>query len=197
MTVSHNIVHGSTLGITLGPSLGCTTPETGWDCFYPTDNTIADNQTFGNTIDLYQDENSQGNIWERNACETKEGDEIPACLPPVAVLTTNYPSGKPGSFFTVDGFNFPPNDIVTITINRATLGSIPTDGIGKLLFMLDTEYASVGFYIVTASTEDASSSLRISLSTRNLNHEQDEEGTIFVVPGNIGLGIVYLPLVIR
>ena len=97
----------------------------------------------------------------------------------------------------MDGFNFPPNDIVTITINRATLGSIPTDGIGKLLFMLDTEYASVGFYIVTASTEDASSSLRISLSTRNLNHEQDEEGTIFVVPGNIGLGIVYLPLVIR
>jgi hypothetical protein len=197
VTVTHNIIHSSYQGIALGPSLGCTTPETGWDCFYPTGITISDNQVFGNTLDLYHSPQSQDNTWEGNACETKEGDEILACLPPTAVLTTNYPSGKPGSFFTVEGFNFAASEIVTITINSVTLGTVSTDDTGKLLFMLDTEYASEGFYIVAASSAGAGSSLRISLSIRNLNHEQEDEGTVFVVPGNIGSGIIYLPLVFR
>lgn len=194
-SVSHNVILGSYNGIALVPSLGCTTPETGWDCFYPTGNMIADNQAFGNTTDLYDDPNSQGNTWERNTCKTKEGDEIPECLPPLAVLTTNFPSGKPGSFFTVEGFNFPANDVVNITINNVPLGTIPTDVTGDLLFLLDTQSAGVGFYIVTASTADVSSSVRFFISSRNLIHEQQEVGPVFVVPSGTALGVVYLPFI--
>lgn len=197
VTITHNIIHSSYQGIALGPSLGCTTPETGWQCFYPTGITISDNQVFGNTVDLYQDSNSQGNLWERNTCEVKVGDEIPACLPPSAVLTTNYTSGKPGSFFTLEGFKFAANDIATITINGVALGTIPTDSTGELLFLLDTEHASAGFYTVTASAAGANSSVRFTLASRNLTHEQADEGTVFVVPSNIGSGIVYLPLISR
>lgn len=84
-----------------------------------------------------------------------------------------------------------------ITINSATLGTIPTDGNGELLFLLDTGQASGGFYTVTASTASDSATAKFTLSSRHLNHEQQAAGTVFVVPSRIGLGVVYLPLVIR
>lgn len=126
-TILNNIVSGNYYGISLGPSLGCLNPETGWECFYPTGNVIADNQTFGNFTDLYHDAYSLGNTWERNTCKTKEGSEIPECTPPTATLVINYKIGKPGSFFTIEGANFPANSTTTIIINGYTLGTVPTD----------------------------------------------------------------------
>ena len=197
VTVSHNIIRDGYQGIALVPSMGCTTPETGEECYYPTGITVTYNQVFSNTLDLYHDPNIHGNVWERNTCETKEGNEIPACLPLTAALFTNFPSGKPGSFFTVEGANFPAESDATITINGTLLGTIPTDASGELLFLLDTEHAGAGFYTVTVSTADVSSSARFILSSRNLRHDQEDEGTIFEVPSGIGVGVLYLPFTVR
>lgn len=82
-TISNNLINNNRIwGIALRQSLGCLTPEPGWECFYSTANTIADNQVLGNGMDLFHDEESSGNIWERNICETTQGADIPACLPP-------------------------------------------------------------------------------------------------------------------
>jgi hypothetical protein len=76
-------------GIAMRQSMGCLTPEPGWECFYSTANLIADNETWGNVIDLYHYEDSLGNTWERNTCESKDGAEIPECTPPNATPTIN------------------------------------------------------------------------------------------------------------
>lgn len=81
-TISNNSITGSYYGIAMVPSLGCVDPATGWECFYTSNNAITDNTAVGNAIDLYHDENSVENVWDRNTCITKEGVEIPPCVPP-------------------------------------------------------------------------------------------------------------------
>jgi nitrous oxidase accessory protein NosD len=80
-TVSNNLVRNNAgWGISMRQSLGCIASTPGWECFYSTSNVITDNQATGNGwTDLYHHENSTGNIWERNTCETKHGADIPEC----------------------------------------------------------------------------------------------------------------------
>jgi parallel beta-helix repeat protein len=195
-SISNNTVYDNHIwGIAMRQSLGCLTPEPGWGCFSSTANVITDNETFGNVMDLYHYEGSLENTWERNTCQTKQGDEIPACNPPNAALTINHASGKPGSFFTLRGANFPISSTATITINGHTLGAVPTDSAGDLLFLLNTEQAGEGGYVVTA-TVNPSSSVRFVLDSDRLFHPQEGEGTVFNVPGGLVTHLVYLPLVL-
>ena len=212
-TLKNNVIHGTSLGvefrgitessimdnyvydnrgwgIAMRQSLGCIAPEPGWECVYSTANVIADNETWGNVTDLYHYEGSLGNTWEGNTCETKDGIEIPECTPPHATLTINYASGNPGSFFTLSGANFPPDDIATIMVNTSVLGTVPTDPAGHLIFLLSTEQADPGDYIVTA-TADASSSTRFVLDLSRPLRPQEGQGTIFNVPGGIGAAVIY------
>ena len=79
-TVSNNLVSNNAgPGIEMAQSLGCIVNTPGWECFYSTANVITDNQATGNGTDLYHHENSTGNTWERNTCETKHGVDIPEC----------------------------------------------------------------------------------------------------------------------
>lgn len=183
-------------GIAMRQSLGCLTPEPGWECFYSTANVIADNQTWGNFTDLYHYEDSLGNTWERNTCETKDGVEIPECTPPNAALVINYSSGKPGSFLTLEGANFPANSIGTIVVNGYTLGTVPTDSSGDLLFLLNTEQADDGDYIVTA-TVNPSASVKFVLDFSKPIRPQEGSGTVFNLPGGLITHFVYLPVVLR
>ena len=69
-----------------------------------------------------------------------------------AHLTINYSSGAPGSYFTITGSNFPPDNTVTITINGNLLGTVPTDPSGSFIFILETNPTTdEGFYSVTVS----------------------------------------------
>jgi parallel beta-helix repeat protein len=195
-TVLNNIVFGNYFGISLAPSLGCQNPGTGWECFYSTSNVIADNQTFDNFTDLSHHEFSVGNTWERNTCETKDGAEIPECTPPAATLVINYTIGKPGSFFTLEGANFPANSTATITINGYTLGTVPTDASGDLIFLLNTDQADVGDYVVSASANPGAS-VSFFLDSSKQIRPQEGQGTIFNVPGGLTTHFVYLPNIRR
>lgn len=197
-TIADNYVFDQSLwGIAMRPSLGCLLdpPPPGFDCFNSTGNLIAGNETWGSRWDLYHHEDSLGNTWQGNTCQTTDGVEIPGCTPPNAALTINYASGQPGSFFTLAGANFPPGDVATITVNGETLGTVPTDPAGDLTFLLNTDQADPGFYTVTAAT-NPSASAGFYLSTSKALRLPEGEGTVFSVPGGL-TWLVYLPLVRR
>jgi len=194
-TVANNYVFDNGYwGIAMRQSLGCLSPQPGWECFTSTANVIVDNDTWGNGMDLYHYEDSLGNSWERNMCETKEGTEIPECTPPAAALTINYASGRPGSFFTLEGANFPVGEVATVTVNGQMLGTVPADTNGDLIFLLNTDQADPGLYIATA-TVNPSSSVRFILDPSKPLRPQEGQGTIFNVPSGLVFR-VYLPLVL-
>ena len=182
-------------GIAVRQSLGCISPQPGWDCFMSTANLIADNNTWGSDTDLYHYVDSLGNHWEGNRCQTKDGAEIPDCAPPAAALTVNYASGQPGSFFTLEGANLPPNDLVAITANGALLGTVPTDASGELLFLLSTGQADEGPYRVTAAA-NLSASAWFVLDSDKPVRAQEGEGTVLNLPGGL-VTHIYLPFIQR
>jgi Right handed beta helix region len=196
-SITNNHIYTNQIwGIAIRQSLGCIAPEPGWACAYSTANVIADNQTWGNIMDLYHHENSLGNTWEANTCLIKQGDEIPACSPPQATLTINRASGKPGSFFTLEGANFPANSSAIITANDSLLGTVPTDNSGNLRFLLNTGQADAGDYVV-AATVNSGAAAGFDLAADHLIHAQEGTGTIFIVPGGITTHSVYLPRLLR
>jgi hypothetical protein len=177
-SISNNyIFDNQAWGIAIRQSLGCLNSEPHWECFYSTANVIADNETWGNGTDLYHFEKCLSNAWERNTCETKDGSEIPECTRPNATLVINYASGKPGSFFTLKGANFPSSSTAIITVNGAMLGNVSTDSYGDLVFLINTDRADEGDYIVTA-TVNLSTAARFVLDSRKLIRPQEGQGTI-------------------
>ena len=177
-------------------SLGCLAPQPGWECFYSTANVIADNETWGNITDLYHYEESLGNVWERNTCEWKDGSEIPECTPPNATLVINHMSGKPGSSFTLEGANFPVSSTATIMVNGAVLGAVPIDSFGDLIFLLNTDQADAGDYLVTATVNPGASASFV-LDSRKPLRPQEGQGIIFNVPRGLNTQMLYLPVVHR
>ena len=81
-------------------------------------------------------------------------------------------------------------------VNGYTLGTVPTDASGGLVFLLNTDQADEGEYIVTA-TVNPSSSARFVLDSSKLIRPQEGQGTIFNVPSGLVTHFVYLPLVLR
>jgi len=196
-TIANNDIFDNGIwGIAVRQSLGCIDPQPGWECFNSTDNLMADNNTWGNVIDLYHHEDSVGNHWEGNRCQTKEGAEIPECAPPAAALTINYASGRPGSFFTLEGANFPPGSAATIVVNGYTLGTVPTDSSGDLVFLLNTEQADDGDYVVTTTVHPETSASFILDSSKQIRL-QEGSGTVFNLPGGLIPHFVYLPAILR
>ena len=197
-SISNNYVFDNRgWGIAMRQSLGCLAPQPGWECFYSTTNLIADNETWGNLTDLYHYEESLGNVWERNTCEWKDGSEIPECTPPHATLVVNYASGKSGSYFTLEGANFPVSSTATILVNGYTLGTLPTDAAGDLVFLLNTDQADNGDYTIAVAL-NPSASAKIVLDSSKPIRPQEGQGTIFNVPGGMILTHrVYLPVLLR
>jgi hypothetical protein len=83
-SISNNHIRDNSIwGIAMRQSLGCIAPQPGWECFYSTGNTITGNLAIENGMDLYHFDESTGNTWGQNICETRQGVEIPECLQPV------------------------------------------------------------------------------------------------------------------
>jgi hypothetical protein len=107
-----------------------------------------------------------------------------ASMPPLSI---NHTSGGPGSFFTITGHGFPPNSTATIVANSYTLGDVATDAAGDCLFLLSTEQADEGRYVVT-TTVDRSTSIAFVISSGEPVHPQEGSGTIFQVQSGIAYG---------
>ncbi len=109
-------------------------------------------------------------------------------------LTINYSVGQPGSFFTIQGIDFPVQTPVSIKVNNLSLlPSLTTGADGELIFILDTTLAEPGSYVVTVSATH-SYNVTFRLETSADFHPQEGSGTVYQVPGGIAMTYgVYLP----
>jgi len=115
----------------------------------------------------------------------------------IPALAINYSSGAPGSYFTITGINFPPDDTASIAINGNILGPVPTDSSGGLIFSLKTSpTAGEGLYRVTASVPP-SAMTQFTLDAEDDVHPQVGSETVFDVPDGIAYHVVYLPLIVK
>lgn len=120
-------------------------------------------------------------------------------------LEINYGEGSPGSFFSVNGSNFPPDDTVAIYVNGELLGTVNTDGGGSslgttnidspgdLAFIIDSGSAPSGLYILTTSILDGPQ-VNFRLDPAAPSRVQEGDGTIFVLPGDLPSQAIHLPL---
>lgn len=113
-------------------------------------------------------------------------------------LTINYADGKPGSFFTVTGINFPPSRTATIIINGNELtNTLTVDTSGGIAFLLSTTQGDPGRYFVTA-TVNPSATVGFTLDSNAPLRPQEGDGPIINVPNGIAFTeFVYLPLIQR
>jgi predicted outer membrane repeat protein len=116
---------------------------------------------------------------------------------PVSTIDINYDSGAPGSFFTLSGSHFPPNDIATISVNGTALGTIPTDVSGNFSFLLSTTNADEGTYFITASV-NPSATVQFILSSDKPTWPQEGSGTVIELPAGIAYTeSIFLPMIMR
>jgi hypothetical protein len=126
---------------------------------------------------------------------TQHDGGVFAIQQPPPTLSSNYSDGAPGSYFAFSGIDFPMGRQAIIKINGITLGMVPIDVDGNFSFLLNTDQADEGHYIVT-STVNPSASTMFVLDSREKTRPQEGSGPIFNVPSGIAYkGIVHLPLV--
>jgi hypothetical protein len=121
------------------------------------------------------------------------------------ILEINYGEGSPGSFFTVNGSNFPPDEPIAIYVNGGLLGTVNTDGSGDplgtmninspgdLTFILDSGPAPAGYYIITTSVLNGPQA-NFRLDPSAPLRTQEGEGTVFVLPEDLPAWAIHLPV---
>lgn len=75
-----------------------------------------------------------------------------AADPAQPYLQVSYPTGLPGSEFTVRGFHFPPNAPVRLRVHNQTVADVQSDAMGTFVFVVATTDAAPGFYTVDAAS---------------------------------------------
>jgi hypothetical protein len=115
-----------------------------------------------------------------------------------ATLVSNYDTGRPGSFFTFTGSNFPPDSLATITVSgpdqaNEVIGTVMTDANGSFTFLLNTDGAIVGVYLVSATVDaNATATDMIELIPSAPLHQPEGSGPILYLGG-----VIYLPVVVK
>lgn len=116
---------------------------------------------------------------------------------PKPTLTINYSTGAPGSYFTLNGENFPENSTAAVSVNGRSLGTTPVDSNGRFSFLLTTTNADEGAYFATASV-NPSATTQFVLGASEPLREQEGSGDTFNVPAGIAFNqFVYLPAILR
>ncbi len=85
-------------------------------------------------------------------------------------VSINYVAGAPGSSFVIQGFNFPPNRSVQLSVNGTALSqTVQSDSSGQFSLVLATAPgAQEGFYVVTATvTAGGSGASLANVTTAN------------------------------
>jgi hypothetical protein len=114
-------------------------------------------------------------------------------------LTINYTYGKPGSIFTLTGWNFIPGAKETLSLNGQVITTtLAINETGSFVFFLDTSGAGPGGYTVTVSGNPGAASGFCLFGDAPLR-PQEGGGQTFKVP--IGAApyacSIYLPVVKR
>lgn len=110
------------------------------------------------------------------------------------LASANYATGAPGSTFTIEGAQFPPDTDVEVWANWRSLGSVTTDSAGALTFLLTTDDADEGAYFIRVG-DDPGTGLWLTLDADEPVRPQDGEGPLLDVPEGIAFNhFLYLPV---
>ena len=113
-----------------------------------------------------------------------------------ASLAINYPDGKPGSFFTLVGTNFPPRSTALVSVNERAIDTLFTDDSGRVEFILETAQASIGFYEVTVRVNPAASAT-FKLSGNSSQRPAEGSAVHLAVPAGVASNSTFLPIINR
>ncbi len=113
-------------------------------------------------------------------------------------LHINYSDGAPGSYFTLQGQDFPVNTQASLTINNHLLGSLTVDAAGMVTFTLSTVNADEGDYVARVSVNPEDSVLFVLRQDSPLRPREDMVSPLFDVPSGIALTQrLFLPIVLK
>jgi Tol biopolymer transport system component len=113
---------------------------------------------------------------------------------PQTDLSLSDAAGQPGSYFTLDGADFPPGQMVALSVNGRSLGEITVEADGSFTAVLDSSQANPGLYVTTAAVN----LLRVHahfLLAADAPLRANPGGSALLIPPGIGLdNAVYLPI---
>lgn len=112
------------------------------------------------------------------------------------VLNLNYPSGTPGSYFTVHGAYYPGNSTGNLFVNGDPCGTVDTDRFGEFDIILSTSGAAEGFYTIEI-TVNLTAQTNLELNTQALYHEKEGDGQEISIATCSFSNAVFLPLITR
>jgi alpha-tubulin suppressor-like RCC1 family protein len=115
-----------------------------------------------------------------------------------ALLQINYAGGRPGSLFTITGWNFPPGATGMLTINGVDVATdLAINPTGGFIVFQETTGAAAGSYTATASV-NPSASARFWLAGAAPQRSKEGGGRVLAWPGGVvAQQLSHLPLVCR
>ncbi len=119
-------------------------------------------------------------------------------------LTVNHTVGRPGSFFTFTGTNFPKNAAGDVMVNDLKIGDFSSDAQGGFVFQIDTSQGEEGQYQVQVSAPGVgqrSSGLgpqaNFLLDAQAALHPAEGGVPVLLLPPDIAIHLSVLPFVVR
>lgn len=101
------------------------------------------------------------------------------------ILTIDYTTGAPGSYFNLQGANFPRNNTAVITANGLVLTpTLTIDSSGVFSFTLDTTNANPGYYAIYATANPQAFAFFI-LDPLGDTHPLSGSAPQIVIPGGV------------
>jgi hypothetical protein len=110
-------------------------------------------------------------------------------------LAINHTTGQPGSHFTMNGADFPPNSLARLSVNGEVLTTaLPVNVSGGFVAFIGTQGASLGEYQVTVSVNPEAAALFFLDSAAAL-HPMEGGGQAFLAPPGLAQHRVRLPFI--
>ena len=112
-----------------------------------------------------------------------------------AHIWLNYASGRPGSYFTLTGENFPARAQATLSVNGVILtNSLAVNELGQFILFLNTAGAHTGSYQITVSAT-VSATTAVTLDAASRLRPQEGGGLTLAITRTPEM--FYLPLLQR
>lgn len=116
----------------------------------------------------------------------------------IPLLTINYATGSPGSYFTLLVANFPANTTATVSVNNQELGTVTINATGSVTFTFSTTDADEGDYFATVSVNpEATASFTLDQDAP-VREREDFTSLLFEIPAGLALdNRLFLPVVVK
>lgn len=113
---------------------------------------------------------------------------------PISTITLTPQAGRAGTIFTAQLTNYLPTTSVSLSVNGQSLGTVNTDGNGGATFGLDSTLATDGRYYLRA-TDGTTDRTAVFIVDADAPLIVGTPTPIFPLPGGIGYGALYLPII--